>query len=274
MEIKFVKINPTQNMTILVESPIPREGQHTIASQLMDYDSVFAEQVGFIEAPLSYPDSWARIQMMGGEFCGNATLSLAALLCIDRNLPLEVKTQIPIESSGTEQLIRCEVTRKKDHVLASLTLPAPSKIESTTLVLEGKSYDLTVVYLDGIIHIILPVQSVTQEELYFAEKAVRTWQDRFETDALGLMLLEEKESRITPLVYVKSTDSLIWERGCGSGTAATGAYLAYKAKQAINLPIAQPGGEIIVKADYLDGSITTLSITGKVKIAARGIAYL
>ena len=83
MEIKFVKINPTQNMTILVESPISRKDQPTIASQLMNYDSVFAEQVGFIEAPLFYPDSWARIQMMGGEFCGNATLSLAALLSID-----------------------------------------------------------------------------------------------------------------------------------------------------------------------------------------------
>lgn len=274
MEIKFVKINPTQNMTILVESPISRKDQPTIASQLMNYDSVFAEQVGFIEAPLFYPDSWARIQMMGGEFCGNATLSLAALLSIDRDLPLEIQTQIPIESSGTEQLIQCEVTRKEDHILTSLTLPTPSKIGLTTLMLEERSYDLTVVYLDGITHIILPVQSVTQEDIYFAEKATQAWQNRFETDALGLMLLEEKEYRITPLVYVKSTDSLIWERGCGSGTAAIGAYLAHKAQQSINAPIAQPGGDIVVKVGYSSGSITTLTITGKVKIAARGIAYL
>ena len=85
MELQFVKMNPTRNMTILVETPVPRAKHGEIAKQLMAEDSVCAEQVGYIE-PALHPLAAARLQMMGGEFCGNASMSLAALLAMREGL--------------------------------------------------------------------------------------------------------------------------------------------------------------------------------------------
>ena len=50
------------------------------AARLLEPDCVGGEQVGYLEAP-SDERAAARLQMMGGEFCGNATMALGALLC-------------------------------------------------------------------------------------------------------------------------------------------------------------------------------------------------
>ena len=71
MKVEFVKLSPTQNMTILVKTPVERENHLEVATKLMDYASVGAEQVGFIENG----QGTIRLQMMAGEFCGNATRS-------------------------------------------------------------------------------------------------------------------------------------------------------------------------------------------------------
>ena len=76
MKLRFVKVNPVENMTLFVLDPVPREEQMNVANKLMKYSNIHGEQVGFIEREGSY----IRLQMMGGEFCGNATRSLAALM--------------------------------------------------------------------------------------------------------------------------------------------------------------------------------------------------
>lgn len=48
-EIDFIKFNPTQNMTVLVKTNYPVEEYGHVASKIMSYDNVHAEQVGFIE---------------------------------------------------------------------------------------------------------------------------------------------------------------------------------------------------------------------------------
>ena len=40
MEIEFIKTSPTQNMTVLVKTPVPREKQLALAERLIAYDSV------------------------------------------------------------------------------------------------------------------------------------------------------------------------------------------------------------------------------------------
>ena len=69
MDIQFIKTSPTQNVTILVLTQVPRASQPEIAAQLLRYDGVGGEQVGFLEPSQT---ARARLQMMGGEFCGNA----------------------------------------------------------------------------------------------------------------------------------------------------------------------------------------------------------
>ena len=79
MKISFVKTSPAQNVTVLVTSPVPRDRQAETAAKLLAYDGVGGEQAGFLETP-TMPGADARLQMMGGEFCGNAAMSLGAYL--------------------------------------------------------------------------------------------------------------------------------------------------------------------------------------------------
>lgn len=79
MELQFVKVSPNENMTLLIESPVPRSQHLAVAKALIAYGSVYAEQAGYIEEPENKA-ACARLQMMAGEFCGNATLSLGAYL--------------------------------------------------------------------------------------------------------------------------------------------------------------------------------------------------
>ncbi|MNJ67383.1 hypothetical protein D3C77_635500 [compost metagenome] len=79
---------------------------------------------------------------------------------------------------------------------------------------------------------------------------------------------------MAPLIYVPPLDSLVWERGCGSGTASLGAYMSWRMKGAISAPIKQPGGIIHVTADCSENKIIELKIEGIVEIVAQGRAYI
>ena len=46
MEVKFIKASPTENMTLLIETPVAREKQLAVAERLIAYGSVYAEQAG------------------------------------------------------------------------------------------------------------------------------------------------------------------------------------------------------------------------------------
>lgn len=77
MEIQYLLADPTKNITVLVTTPVSRALQPELASLLLDLEPE-AEQVGFVETAA---DGQMRLQMMGGEFCGNATMSFGAWLC-------------------------------------------------------------------------------------------------------------------------------------------------------------------------------------------------
>ena len=55
MKYEFIKTSPTGNMTVLVRTPVPRGEQPAVAASLMDYESVNAEQAGFLEPPPPVP---------------------------------------------------------------------------------------------------------------------------------------------------------------------------------------------------------------------------
>ena len=273
MEVKFAKMNPTQNMTILVESPVPRSRHRQTARGLMDYGGVYAEQVGFIE-DASDPTAWARLQMMGGEFCGNALMSLAALLALDRNLPQKINADIPLESSGAQGLVKVSVMPGAAGIKCSLELPPPRSVSRAFLKAGNRRLNPTVVDLDGITHFVLPADQAKGWEAARAEETLRRWAEECPSEAAGLILFDADDCSIKPLVLVKTTGSLVWERGCGSGTAAVGAMLAEEARKTVKVKVAQPGGVITVRADYADGRVSRVVIGGQVKLAARGLAYL
>ena len=65
MEVKFIKASPTENMTLLIETPVAREKQLAVAERLIAYGSVYAEQAGYIEEAEN-PAAEKRLQMMAG----------------------------------------------------------------------------------------------------------------------------------------------------------------------------------------------------------------
>lgn len=273
MEIQFVKTNPTQNMTILVQSEVPRAQQPLVASALMAYDSVYAEQAGFIERPVDSA-AWARLQMAGGEFCGNATMSLAALLAWERGIAPGKTAEVPLEASGVDGILTCAVEMHTNSMRATVEMPPPQRIEQRELSWKGKAVVVAVVYFSGITHIIVPVEAVNSAWMAFAEQTVHERPNWVHDDAMGVLLYDGKSARMDPLVSVRASGTTVWERGCGSGTAAVGAWLAHGTDKSVKADIHQPGGTITVQAHNVEGMIQRVAITGTVQIAARGTAYI
>ena len=78
MRIKVRVADPAGNITVFVTTPVEREKYPAIARQLLAREELKGEQVGFIEKT---DQGDFRMEMMGGEFCGNASRSFGYLLC-------------------------------------------------------------------------------------------------------------------------------------------------------------------------------------------------
>jgi diaminopimelate epimerase len=281
VEVDFVKISPTQNMTVLVTSAVERRRHTAVAAKIMAYDSVYAEQVGFLEKP-SDPAAAARLQMAGGEFCGNAALSLCAYLvwsgkvaCDDADNADAVR--VPIEVSGSDDILHCRIKREHNHFLGTIKMPLPLAIESFNAEIAGQSRVLPVVHFPGITHVI--VDGEHGDKIAIAETLAENSSLFTNTDAFGIMFYDENPSEksglfLTPFVCVKTLGTKVWERGCGSGSAALGAYLAHNRGENIKMDVMQSGGTITVEVAFADGAISGISIEGKIEITSYGKALL
>jgi len=265
MEVRFVKLSPTQNVTVLVEDAVPREQQAALAAKLLEYDNVGGEQVGFLE-PATLPGARLRLQMMGGEFCGNATMSAAAYLAWQEGLAEGAQRDYPLEVSGADKLMVCRIKRAGDAFLGTVHMPFPERFDSVVLDTDAGSRRFPVVVMPGISHVIVSSDAgLSREEI---DRRIRAWNEIVRADALGVLLHDVTDHSIAPIVYVPATDSAVWERGCGSGTAALGCWLAHSSASSVVLPVRQPGGIITVTADA-----SSVAITGTVRITARGLGY-
>lgn len=272
-EIDFIKCSPTQNMTILVKTKYPVEEYKQIASKIMSYDSVNAEQVGFIEKPINHLAA-AHLQMAGGEFCGNACMALAAFIASEKTLKKNDLMDLLLEVSGTDKLIKCQVKRTLDEYYCSVTMPMPKKIEPRTIQYDGTDMDLIIVKYDEFIHIVIEVAEFSENVRAKAQSLAKLLGITIGDNLIGILLYKSESDELAPLIYIPHLDSMIWERGCGSGTASIGAYLAWKNKEEIVAQIKQPGGTINVVANCLDEELTNLRIEGSVGIVAKGKAFI
>ena len=271
MELKFIKTSPTENMTLLIETPVPREQHLEVAEKLIAYGSVYAEQAGYIEEPEN-PLAAKRLQMMAGEFCGNASLSLAAVLAEEKGLKVGEETEILLEVSGADSLVSCHMKKEEKGFYGRVAMPLPKAIEHKEFHLNGETFELDVVVFEGISHIIVPVSLWGENAVQKAEQAARDWAEHMPA-AFGILLFDEEKAELKPLVSVQGA-TLIWERGCGSGTSAVGAYLAMQEGKSLSISLKQPGGIMGAEVSVENGTITSLHITGKVSIVAKGTAFL
>lgn len=238
-QIKYVLMDPSKNITILVETKIPIDKQNEVAKKLMDLEPK-AEQLGFI---MSSRENEIIIRMAGGEFCGNAAMSVASLYAIENEFE---NHNIDVAFYGNENNIRSKVKvsvkRMNEGTYEALVhMPVPKNIE--TINLTGFK-ELPIVSLDGISHII--VDEEVKKNL--AEKYIKNWCNDLNLEALGLMFykkINDTNYELRPLVYVRDIGSLFWENACASGTYAFGIYMMSQDKKLSHIYIRQAGGDVM-----------------------------
>ena len=254
-KIKYKVFDPAKNITLLVETVIPVLDQPEVARELMKKEEK-VEQVGFI----SQDDVGdITLRMAGGEFCGNATMCTAVYQAIKE---VKDKATVKIHILDMNKTIDVDVKRENDASwLCRETLPYTPKISYIDI---DEFKQLPLVSLDGISHVVFEkcndANKTCRSE--HCESVIREVCDKLNLTTLGFMFYNKEKSELTPLVYVKESDTLFWENACASGTIAVGAYLAEKEKKPIDFNLIQPGGILRVLVD----SSGKISLEGKVKL--------
>ena len=73
MKLRIIMADPAGNRTAIVRTPVPADQRAQIAAKILQINDLRAEQVGFETSALM--GGTGRLEMMGGEFCGNAARS-------------------------------------------------------------------------------------------------------------------------------------------------------------------------------------------------------
>lgn len=234
MDIEYIVADPAGNTTGLVLTDIPADEHKTVARHLLEHSPHDLEQVGFVS---ECPDCDGRLDMMGGEFCGNASRSFGLFLAgsgLSRRKDLAL-----IRVSGAEGLL--EVRTDPDTGEARIKMPPVMGIEAVETDQYGR---VPLVVMEGISHLILMVHPVEKQE---GERLIHALAETHEADALGIMYYDEADNFMTPLVWVRETDTLYWESSCGSGSVALAVYLKKDYKGPWQIQFAEPGGTLAVE---------------------------
>ncbi|MDR2486472.1 MAG: hypothetical protein LBD12_00760 [Clostridiales Family XIII bacterium] len=280
MKIDYWVYDPSGNITVLASpeagSELSGAALAEAARRLMEAVPE-AEQVGFIRPVRSAVRG--RLQMAGGEFCGNAAMSLGVHLA--HGIP-PYTDEIPLEVSGASGTVRVRVTVDAEgNATGEVDMPLPESISLETFpgdILDGKGTEknrplsVPVVHMPGIDHVIVPCEGALSGTLDTPalEQAFQSWMQQLHAPAFGLILLDEDAAAIRPLVCVPDAGTSIWERACGSGSAAVAAWLATQRRASTEIALAQPGGSITARATLQGGKLHKLTISGSVRFVRSG----
>lgn len=251
MDIQFIKTSPTQNVTILVLTQVPRASQPEIAAQLLRYDGVGGEQVGFLEPSQT---ARARLQMMGGEFCGNATRAYGMYIAQQKGGLSSVRLRV----SGCDHVVTAQVDLKSGTARAEM--PCPRSVKRVTV----NGHEGTLVDLTGIAHFV--VEGVEPSEGFF-RAAESIFSGIAGLDACGVIFLDAEKRSMTPLVKVIETDSLVWEGSCGSGSVACAVAQSEAMENGgFSCEYRQPAGAVRASVERQGGNVIAASIGGEVTL--------
>lgn len=241
MKLRIMMADPAGNRTAIVRTPVPQEIRADTAAKILGIRELRAEQAGFETRPLGA--AAGRLEMMGGEFCGNAARSYGYLLASERD---QAGGDILIEISGhTGSLhVQCDLSGGTSFS----EMPVPLSLEYTP---EG----LPLVISEGIAHIILRDREPNRELIRFMTERFGS---RF--DAFGMMFLNG--DRLTPVVFVPTAGTLVYESSCGSGSLAAAWFLEQERAEVSTQTgrqyiFREPGGDITVRLyRQEDGSLS------------------
>ncbi|MBD3247991.1 hypothetical protein GF382_01715 [Candidatus Falkowbacteria bacterium] len=239
--------NPT---AIVIGDNISQDRYPEISCQIQSKKPEI-EQVGFFETVHS---GVPKLQMAGGEFCGNASRSFACLLWQQNPKNSEFDFYV----SGFNGVVRASVKKKRENLFF-----CEARFPNLKSSVDVKSLDgaiVKIVNLGGITHIV-----VSEDDFPFSdsdyEKDMKRIRDRLkvDNDAIGVIWTREesKQIYIRPVVWVKDVDSYYYETSCGSGSIAIG---LIKKK---SVDVVQPSGDTI-SVELSNGNMTLSSEMEKI----------
>ena len=199
-------------------------------------------------------------QLVNGEFCGNACLSVGAFM--HEHYKINKGTIINKIKNKNDASELIEIKSKYDGEKRNLLIPK-------NLFLEDYNHENTsryIVKMNGIIHTIIPQTFGNKNEEY-AIKEIKKIEKKITTDVLGIIFLENE--KIDPFIWIKRIELLQHQDSCLSGSIAALEYL--QKKEGISKKrIIQPTGEaydIKFKEKYIDipGTIRNID-TGIVEV--------
>lgn len=258
---------PGGNATYIVfNAGLPRHLYGELDGQIKGHNSAaLLEQGGFLE-PSERGNAVLRLQMAGGEFCGNAARSAAALIAedflnrrrfaaiADYSLARQQDAAIhfPLEVSGTSKTLEVSCLQEGRNWRVKTEMPVLPSFENISrhlIEIGGNQLEVQAVRMDGITHMLISEASLP----FVDDKA------RYESilhglgsklgllgePALGCIWYSEDSGqlRIKPVVWVKAIDSYFFESACGSGTMA--AALVHAKEYRLNkskVAVLQPSG--------------------------------
>ena len=256
MKLTFQRLDPAGNITLLVMTPVPKEDYQTIAAKLLSIRELDAEQVGFLVPPQL--GGVVRLEMMGGEFCGNALRCAGLYYAVSQGF--RRSRTFPVEISGYDAPLSVQVNPLTGQVMAEM--PLPNEILPCQLFGESAK----TVSIPGILHAISQLdQKPNEEEI---RQTLRQLTETHGVPAAGIMFWQFRKKSMEPVVYVRDTDSLYYERSCASGSTAAAAWNALNARKdgQHKLDIRQPGGVISTTAFVKDSKLQQITIGGKVDL--------
>lgn len=251
-EYEVAVLDPAGNVTAIVLSDVLAAERARIAAQLLRLPELHIEQAAFLTAPRCGGE--IRLEMMGGEFCGNA-LRCAGFYHALRT-GAQGKTCVFAEISGADgvQPVMADTAAGE----ASTVMPLPRAVQPV----EWPDVPAVCVTFDGITHFVIdraqPDDALVRRAIAAAPEA----------SAVGALFLDRAAGSMRPVVFVRETGSCVAETSCASGSVATAVVLTADFADGITeIGIGQPGGTLEVGVQRAHDAVTGLSIGGPVRLA-------
>lgn len=256
---------PSGNTTAVIFDQRLNDNRQRLNNSIMESwknsnsDQPEIEQCCFVTLPES-EEAVARVEMLGGEFCGNATRSAIELITKGQDY------QGKIEVSGVDRALNFNV---KDQNI-SLEMPLPENGSLVTIVEEG-----TLVQLDGIAQLVVdtPKNTAGSPRELLEELLAENKYNLASQPAVGVCFYDKLSEQAQFAVWVKEVATIFDETACGSGTCAIVVAETNNTKQNTRLNVIQPSGETITTEavyDQEENQVTAANISGQVGVLYDG----
>ena len=266
---------PSGNPTAILFDQLQGGDREQLNSQVMKWwkdtypQQPELEQCGFVTLPRN-PNATARLEMFGGEFCGNAGRSAVALLSGGAD------NEGLVEISGSPEPLKFSVKEGRVRLqMPDARCRRPSWMPNATQVEWDGMTQLVVTESEATAAATSP-RSLLERLLSNDATATEIWAK----PAVGVTCFDPTSSRARFCVWVRDVNTMFDETACGSGTAAIAIALANGdalagdeiSERIIN--VIQPSGDAILSIAKVSGDLWKSEIEGEVKVLYDGGAVL